>query len=987
MNTRLLYLFYFLSGLTALVYEVVWARKLGLIFGVDAYGVATVLAVFFTGLGIGSFLFGRIIDKMSLRAQRGNLKGIASSSRHVGAPRNDRLNPLFLYGLLELGIGLYAAVTPLVFKGIEQAQVYVWQQFSPGYGGFNIVTFFLSLFALIIPTVLMGGTFPVIAKAASLTFPLSLRAEAKQSHTKGLPRRPSINSGLLAMTKTESTSWVGLLYGFNTLGAVIGTLLAGFLLIWLAGMNLTIWLAAAVNLGIGVGAILIGRSFLLSLRGANKVSDKAILSSTRLPRPSLALRARNDSVILFIFLITGFAAIALEVLWTRVLVLAFGTSSYAFAVILAIFLLGIALGSLVGSRYFKKNWNFSILLAISLLILGIIVEVLSAFLGSTPKFVASLLEQEDFSYFEVIVSAVLISFVVIIVPTILMGVNFVFGLRLIAKDKNAGEQVGKAYSINTIGGVFGALIAGFLFLPILGIQKSILVVSASYFFASILVFFWIIKAWKLRFIVVAIGLVMLLGGFFFPAWNRHVLTSGVAVYLRDYKSSGVDFEQAVARGEILFYKEGLLSTVTVKKAPEGFLFLRGDGKTDASTDQDLDDLHLIGHIPMILHKNPKNALVIGMGSGITLGSVAAYKSEHIYVVEIEKAMVEAAEYFKEYNHNVLQDPRLTIVNADARAYLRASNKQHDVITSQPSNLWVRGNANLFTREFFELAKSKLTDEGLMLQWVPFYGLSQKEFKTILKTFSSVFPYITVWSPVVSHDVLLVGSKQAQEFDFELVDKRIKSEPIQKDLKDAAITSAEQLIAHYLFDEKKLRGFVRNTKLHTDDKPILEFSAPFSLYQDTIGENIVQLGNLKGDYADHFTSLNLDHRSETERAKDGISILLGAKVKASLGKLEEAALDFESALKMVPKLQAKKELSRLYFELAKRAHDINDLAETVSYFEKSVNAYPNAQTYLNLSIIYLSQNRIKKAKDALEKAKRLEPANLRIPEIEKSINLM
>lgn len=909
MNYRLPYLLYFLSGATALVYEVVWARKLGLVFGADAYGVGAVLAVFFLGLAMGSFLAGKW--------------------------RFETHKALKNYGLLEIGVGLYALFTPFIFKHFLQI-VAGNLLLSP------IMILILSLIVLIVPATLIGATFPTIIK-------------------------------VIAGTKVGKKT--GLLYGLNTLGAVVGAMLAGFWLVYFLGMDKTIWLTAAVNLIVGFMATQINVN-----NPESELSDKA---KNFMPN----LDKRLKTVMLVAFFLAGFSALALEVLWTRVLVLAFGSSTFAFTLILVVFLFGIAAGSLIASRFVKVGRNIEKWFAISFLATGIVVIGLTPLLGGLPKIVASFLNPADPSFLQNIWATFILSFLALIVPTTLMGVNFVIGIRICTQSYfNASKNIGNLYAINTLGGVLGSLLSSFWLLPYVGVQKAIIVSASFYFVVAIIISVFMLKKTGLfSWGVAAVSLAFLVAGFVLPTWNKHLLTSGSYVYFRDYLQEKDKFDQAVSRGDILYYKEGLLATLVVKKAPEGFIFLRTNGKADASTDQDLDDLHLIGHLPLILHPNAQKVLSIGLGSGITLGSVAQHDSvKNIEVVEIEPAMVGAASKFADYNHNVLSDPRLKITIADARSYITNSKTKYDVITSQPSNLWVRGNANLFTKEFFEDSKASLNDDGLMLQWVPFYSYSESDFKTTLATFASAFPYVTVWSPGESHDVLLVGSKIPQQFDFEKVSQRIKSEKVQADLDSAAINNGENLLGHYLFDQESLKKMVGKTDINTDDRPILEYSSAFSLYKDTVAGNIELLGKYKGDPRQHFINLGSLDNQALENTQKAIDLIFKAKIESSSGKLENAAKDFEESLKILPKTQEKKELSRVYFELARKSYEAKDLVKTTTYFEKSVEFYPNAQVYLNLASIYASQNRFAKAQEALEKAKSLDPANPRIGEIEKGI---
>ena len=931
--TNLLYFFYFLSGTTALIYELIWARKFGLIFGVDAYGIATVLSVFFIGLALGSWLFGKNVDRL-------------------------KISPVKLYGLLEIGIAAYAALTPVTFKFLNSAQSSLFDTLgNPELFSFSLIVFLLSTLALIVPTTLMGATFPAAVKAA-------------------------------AHISADSTA--GMLYGLNTLGAVIGTALAGFLLVHLLGANATTYLAALVNLLIGISALNLSKKYKSPINTDSKMisTPKNQRSSAEIGAhsPREALAKRGQRILLAIFFLTGFAALALEVLISRVLIITFGASTYAFATVLATFLLGIALGSILAERFIKKN--LKTVFTLSLSALGILTVILIPLLGNTPNFTIKFFDPSNPSYWQNITSSAVVSVLLLIAPTILMGINFVLGLKIYLESaKTLAKDAGRLYSINTAGGVFGSFVAGFLLLPKIGAQHSIVIASMVYITAAAVSAFFIGQQKYTKTVAIASAVFTLALGIFLPSWNRHLLNSGIGTYYRDFlQKAPEERKKDITSGEILFYKEGVLATVMVKKAPEGYLFLRSNGKTDASTDQDLDDFKLLGHLPMILHPNPQKTLLVGIGSGVTAGAIALHKPEELVVVEIESAMVEAARYFGDYNHNVVDNPNVKIIQSDARAYLTSNQNQYDVIASQPSNPWVRGNANLFTREFFQIAKNSLKGDGLMMQWVQYYSFANTDFRSVLATFSQTFPYVTVWTPVASQDILLIGSRQPQNFDFGKIKPRVESEAVQTDLKTAAIANAQDLAAHYMFDQNSLKELTGTARITTDDKPNLEFTAPFNLNRQTLTENLSMLLSATGNFRDHLQNINLSQAAQIGEAKTAVNLILGGKIKAQNGQIEEAIKDYEAALKIMPKELSKKELASFYFELARQASQVNDITKMVSYFEKSVEAYPNANVYLNLSILYLQQNRIARATEALQEAKKLQPQNERNIEIERAINV-
>lgn len=316
------------------------------------------------------------------------------------------------------------------------------------------------------------------------------------------------------------------------------------------------------------------------------------------------------------------------------------------------------------------------------------------------------------------------------------------------------------------------------------------------------------------------------------------MTSGVYLYASYYAQSheteGMGLREALTSiSYTLFYKEGLQATVFVSECSDGSRALRIDGKADASTNyNDLGTELLLGHLPMLLHPEPKTALVVGLGSGITLGAVMRYASlEKVVAVEIEPAVLEADAYFARDNNNALDDSRLRMKVADARNYLLASTEQYDVITAEPSNPWLSGSSVLFTREQFELYRQRLSPDGIIAQWIHYYSMSPQDLKTVLNTFTSVFPHTTLWWTY--SDLLLIGSQQELRIDLQALTARLQQEEVRVDLERMGIKDSYDVLGHFLMDEQSVRSYSAGAPLHTDNHPILEFSAPKNLYKEGI----------------------------------------------------------------------------------------------------------------------------------------------------------
>lgn len=876
--SRILLLAFFLSGLAALVYEIVWARKLGLIFGTTTYAISTILAVFFTGLALGSFIFGKLVDKY---------------------PR-----PLFIYALLELGIGLYALFTPYIFELIKSLQISFWQRFTPTYSGFSVFTFLLSALGLIIPTTLMGGTLPVIT-----------RFFVSQKETLGRK--------------------ISLLYALNTGGAIVGVILAGFVLIILLGVNETIYFAALINILIGIGVLLL--SFKEKKQTKQKIVEKREVSRSYTLTPG---------VILIAYGLSGFAALALEVLWTRVLVMILGSSTYAFSIMLITFLFGIAIGSAITSWFIDKKEDVLPFFVITQVLIGLFIILSIPFFDNLPSLFFKIMQNFSQSFLGLQLMEFLFCSLIMLIPTLLMGAAFPMVVK-IYKTGGLGSRVGEVYGVNTIGGVLGSISAGFLFIPLMGIQKSIIIAALIYFVAGgiVLLLTRIKSSIKVSALLGLVGLTIL--GFYLPKWNRDILTTGV------YYHGNIYLEEQVP-GEVIFYKEGISGTVTVRRYPDGELILQTNGKVESSTGLDLDTQLLSGHLPLLFHPAPEKALVIGLGGAFSLGAVEQHQTlTKIDALEIEPGVIEAANYFSEFNNNALEDPRLNLILADARNYLLATKEKYDVIASEPSNPWIKGVGNLFTKEFFELSKKRLKPGGVMGSWIHLYCMSEEDLKLTLRTFQEVFPQTIVFINLSSSDLLLIGSEKELKIDFDLLVQKFREEKVHQDLSRVFIKDPASLMGYFLMNEKMTREFSQETSLNKDNYPILEFSAPRSLYLNTIPKNLLVLREFQSSPFSILTEI------DSPALKDKIQTffnfrkeILKAEIYFNQGKFEEASLAYERAFVYQPENERLK--------------------------QKIIDCYNP------LGRIYIKLNRLDKAKEVLERSLEINPHQ---PQIQKLLELI
>ncbi len=765
---------FFLSGATGLVYEVLWSRRLTLIFGVTVLAVSTVLAAFMGGLALGSVLFGRLVDR--------------------------RRDALRVYAVLEGLVGLYCFVTPYLFEAIEVAYVAIHPALTGSPLLLRLARFVLALLVLLPPTMLMGGTLPALTRALS-------------QRLAGLGGR------------------VAALYGTNTMGAMIGAMAGGFLLIPAVGIRHSIYLTAVLNLAIA----LVAWALYLAGRANEPLEAEAphpeTVAAPLLPRAAVWL--------LLAYGLCGAASMIYEVGWTRVLALSLGTSTYAFSTMLAAFLAGIGLGSVVLARWrpIAVDRLRAPLLTFGVieLAIGVLVTMLTPALDRLPFAFLALFRTVGPRFWLLEAGTLGISLLVMLAPALLMGYAFPLVTRMATESLGVvGRRIGTVYAANTVGTVIGSFLAGFVLIPWVGVRAALAVGVALNLIVGV---GYLLSARRERPGLATTGVVVAglaaIGWLALPDWNRAVLSSGAYIYPTYYLSGQP--EELMGQKEVLYYRDALTTTVSVTRvsAPgldKPMLSLQINGKTDASTG-DLSTQLLFAHLPSLLHGDPRSALVVGLASGCTLGALEQYDElRAITCVEIEPAMVEASGYFREINRDCLADPRLTLVLDDARNHLLVTRERYDLITSEPSNPWISGVANLFTHEYFELCREHLTEGGLYCQWLPLYNLAPQDLRTILGTFRDVFPHCSLWVfPTLATDAYMIGTNQPLSIDVTSLATRAAHPEAAADLRSAGVRDAWDLLAGYLFGTETIAAIGLGARRNTDDFPIIEFTSPMTLH--------------------------------------------------------------------------------------------------------------------------------------------------------------
>jgi len=763
-------LIFFISGALALVYEVTWARMLAREFGSDAVAIAIVVAIFMLGLGLGARLAGIWGDALR--------------------------NPLKVYGLLEAGLSLYVLASPWLigyfttFLGLlgHAAIENVWL--------LNSARTMLGMLVLLPPTLLMGAGLPLIVRFA-------------------------------ADVASKAPSAIIALYAVNIIGAVLGVLAAGFWLLPAMGMTRVLTLAALGNLALALVVLLMSRhthgaseSRLNTTVGASSSSDSASVGV------SLPLAA----------LIVGLASMLCQLAWTRVIVLIVGGSAYAFSSILAVFLAGLGLGAwlvAIALRWFGGR-------AVPAFIIAGLLSVVTVFASTAvlPLLPEIFLERFDADLAATRLGVLNLQFIVasalFLLPATCMGMLFPLILRIaLGGLKTPARDTGRVYLANTFGCVAGALLAGFVLIPVLGILPTLLVAVGLLCYSILLVHS---KLPRPRFQVALAVLVMSAygaGWFMVPPWNAQLMASGISEYARGYQPfAGPELVERLAqRSELLYYRDGRTATVTVSRSfttARGDLYIATNGKVDGSSYVDMPTQKLSAHLPLLLHNNPRNMAVIGLGTGVTAGSATLHEElERVVVLEIEPAMVEGSKLFAPFNQAVHDHPKADIRVTDGRLHLILAADSYDVVTTEPSNPWIAGIASLYTEEFYRLGAAALREGGVYAQWLQIYNMSPENVRSVIKTFSRVFPYTYIAVTIVDTDLLLIGSKQPIELDLDAMASRISRNSVSADLADPAvgIHSIEELLARIWLIPDDIPDLVADARLHRDDWPFLMYEAP------------------------------------------------------------------------------------------------------------------------------------------------------------------
>lgn len=924
---RSVVLLFLASGFSGLVYQVAWVRLLTPVFGVSAFAISTVLAAFMGGLALGSYVFGRFIDH--------------------------RRDPLRVYALLECGIGAYALLIPALFSVTNAVVRLVYH--SAGEASpvvFGLFRACIAFLILVVPTTLMGATLPVLCKY----FIESLDRVGRET---------------------------GKLYFINTLGAVVGCVSAGFVLIPRFGLHVSIGIAAAINLLVGLVAYLIHRRARPMEISNAPVPKTDVLSSAPAARLSASLRW-----IVVAFGLSGMTALILEVLWTRVLVLIFGSTVYSFAAMLSVFLLGIALGGAVFGKIADRVRSPYRLFGVLQATIALIVLAEAATINYLPGLFLRLLVATGVQDSSLTLIKFVISFAILFPMTFLFGGTFPVVSKVFTDSlRKTGREIGFIYSMNTLGAIVGSLLGGFAIVPLVGIRHG-LVVAAWVTLASGVVNLLIREAKERPRPLLAATFVAtcIAGTLLLPVWNAALLAIPVWFQPEEYigRDGKVDLDEVVRETKNLFYAEGLNDTIIVNENPTERI-LSINGKIIASTNwEDMLSLKMLGHLPVLIHPGkPRTALNIGLGIGGTVSGLASYDLQKVYGAELERKVVEANPLFAAVNGRILDNPQFQIVVVDGRNFMSLSDRTYDIIVSDPYDPFMTGAGILNSREHFELGRSRLNPDGILVQWVPLYQTSDLEYRSLLKTFASVFPHSTFW--FAGKSVILVGSERRLVLDPGVLRARMAQPRAASDLKRLGMDTPERLLSFLLADERSFASYLANAPLNTDAFPFVEYASAWSILKKTTGSNFRAMREhfLPPDDVAGYAAASADGtraldvplaRSLVEANRQGINGMvdyLDGRLEAAFRELTEAV-----ARSRDPYLAAW--LANMHERQGQATQTAGDAPNAMAHYEAAIRLSPDRLIGLaNLGYLKLLAGDVVEARTLLERAYALFPTSAAI----------
>ncbi|MGP8259561.1 MAG: fused MFS/spermidine synthase [Acidobacteriaceae bacterium] len=740
------------SGCSALIYEIVWYQLLQLVIGSTAVSLGVLLATFMGGLCIGSVLLPRVV---------------LPDSQH----------PLRMYAFVELGIALCGI---LVLIGMPLvSSVYVA---AVGYGMPSILLrAAICAICLLPPTILMGASLPTAVRWLE--------------------------------TSPEGVSWMGLLYGSNTAGAVFGCLLTGFYLLREFDVTRATLVAATINVGVALASLLLAKF------SPHKEPAKTLFQED-------ADTPANWPVYTAIAL-SGASALGAEVVWTRLLGLMLGATVYVFSLILAVFLVGLGIGSLVGSLVLRGTTRPRIALGCCQMALaGAVAWSAWMIADSMPYWpINPFLSTSLWYTFQLDIVRCLWA---ILPAALLWGASFPLALASSARGGDPGRVVGHVYATNTGGAILGALAFSMVLIPWIGTRYSESVLIGICVVSALIVLGPVV--WRSRSVA---------GGALLAATACCAVT--MATRVSDVPGELIAYGRSIAvntgLSEVLYTAEGMNSSIAITRWNDGSIQFHVSGKVEASTEPaDMRMQRMLGDLPALIHGQPRSALIVGFGAGVTAGTFVLQPSmQRIVICEMEPIIPKTSKkYFHAEHYDVLDDHRTQVIYDDARHYILTTTEKFDIITSDPIHPFVKGSAMLYSKEYFEMVKSRLNPGGVVTQWVPLYESDMDTVKSEIATFFTVFPEGAIFANERDgggYDLVMLGRNGPMGIDVDAMEDRLEQpayQAVAQSLRDVGFASAIQMLGTYAGQASDLEPWLLGAEINRDHNLRLQYLAGFAL---------------------------------------------------------------------------------------------------------------------------------------------------------------
>jgi spermidine synthase len=732
-----------LTGASGLIYQVVWFRVLGLVFGVTVHATSAVLAAFMAGLAIGSLLAARVTDRIK--------------------------NPLLAYGVVEVAIGALGLLSLPALGLLQPIYRSLALQLPESVLLVTSVRFALAFAIMLLPTTLMGVTLPLVVRAV-------------------VQRAGSLSGA------------VSFLYGANTFGAIAGAFLAGFVFLGSFGVPATVGIAAAFNLIVGLLWIALA---LGPLRPALEIDEEVVRAATA-GAPGFRVSPTVATTVLVAYGLSGFVALAYEVVWTRVLAGILPSTVYAFTLMLCAILSGIAVGSWAINPLLKRRLNWvGVFVALEIAIAALALLSL-AFMAQATRIEAFLLRGAPEGAFLLGRPQFMIPFTLVAIFPVafMMGVTFPVAAMLYAAGQtDVGRRIGSVYGANVLGAVSGSLAAGLVLIPVLGAQRALWLLSLGNVVAGLAVLLAARPPLRTTLSFGAVGAAVLL--------IAAVASPNLYVALSEGEARGL---------RTIWLHEGQDATVSVVRAPDERRYLKINSQGMGSDGGPQARFHQrLGHLGPLIHPNPRELLIIGLGVGATAGASALHPGLNVTIVELVPAVVDAAELFRAANFDVLRRPNTTVRVDDGRNYLLLTDRTFDIIESDPILPRNAGAANLYSADFYRLVRGALNPDGIFVQWVD-PTLPPAAHKMMVRTFLSEFPGATMWE----NGAILVGSREPIRVPSERLRARLQHSAVADALAAVGLKTAEDVLRGYVGGPRELAFYAGAGPIMTDAHPYIEY---------------------------------------------------------------------------------------------------------------------------------------------------------------------